>query len=97
MTSTSLLFINYLLGLSQGSSPGRLRNSLKEIEKQIAGSLGASEEMTCVRAWQFLFLLKNQLVLFLASSAIWSLLQLLCSADMAAQSVCERRSVALFQ
>lgn len=83
LTSTSLLFINHLLGLSQRSSPGRLRNSLKEIEKQIEGSLGASEEMTCVRARQFLFLLKNQLVVFLASEAIWSLLQLLSSADTA--------------
>lgn len=67
MTSTSLLFVNYLLGLSQRSSPGRLRNSLKEIEKQLEGSLEASEEMISVRAWQFLFLLKNQLVVFLAS------------------------------
>ena len=62
MASTSLLFINYLIGLSHHSNLCRLRKSLEESKKQIEGGLGASEEMVYVRAWQFLFLLKNQLV-----------------------------------
>ena len=61
MASTSLLFINYLLGLSHHSNLCRLRKSLEESKKQIEGGLGASEEMVYVRAWQFLFLLKTDL------------------------------------